>query len=301
MNKRNRERYNRDSLVSSVCTSHSSIVSTNPGFLSLCNELDANLAKIDQRKVIASRVNTGKTEDKELLRDRVEEGTSLIGGALAVFARRSGNNTVLAEAAFSPSELDRLADTALVTKATTIYELATQYKTELESFVDANAVAAFKTRIIEFSDFLAVPREAVRESEVAKKNIADAIRSNAIIIKEMKRTALSFKKDHPEFYDELLLATRIIDLPTSYTALEGNILSNAQAPVSGATVSIQRTDADADPIVFTTGSDGTFVTRVSPGTYTINISRPGYKPGAQSDIVVSRGNTVSLEFILSLS
>lgn len=71
----------------------------------------------------------------------------------------------------------------------------------------------------------------------------------------------------------------------------GTVNLQGRADNAGATVTVG--DASA-----TTGSDGTYILQVEPGTYTINISMPGYLAAHMTDVLLSSGDTLTVDATL---
>ncbi|MCA1595385.1 MAG: carboxypeptidase regulatory-like domain-containing protein, partial [Chloroflexi bacterium] len=79
-------------------------------------------------------------------------------------------------------------------------------------------------------------------------------------------------------------------------AVVGRAVDANGAPVAGATVTI--VDASGATVsTRTSGADGTFLERLNPGTYTVNVTATGYSPGVAT-ITVPAGENVSVTVTL---
>lgn len=81
----------------------------------------------------------------------------------------------------------------------------------------------------------------------------------------------------------------------SAATLQGSVRSSGGAPVAGAAVRV----SGPSTATATTDDNGAFTVSAPPGIYRIDVSKPGYLPAVQTDVVLVAGSTVPVTVSLN--
>jgi hypothetical protein len=234
------------------------------------------------------------------------------------YATNSNNAVLLAETSYTESDLKRSPDTVLKDRCQVIYDRANSNLTALSTYgVTAAILTNLSTAITNFNTAIPKPRIGIADKKLATVQLAtlfDTLDSNFAKIDVLVEMV---KVSQVNFYNEYKSLRKIIDTGTGSLALKGTATElQSGGPVKNATFTFQPASAAQlkamnnsaagngngnSPIVKKTAAKGSFNIKSMPeGTYTVTITKPGYKAqiatvsvvnGEMSDLVVQLEKT----------
>ncbi|MBK5284436.1 MAG: carboxypeptidase regulatory-like domain-containing protein, partial [Bacteroidia bacterium] len=147
---------------------------------------------------------------------------------------------------------------------------------------------------------IATPEEARQAKKVATQNIADTFPKTRelmdMTLKPLMRT--NFAKNDPDFYNQFITATQIINTGIHHLDFFGLIMDSVTSEAVGS--ALVRVLSGTTEIAKTkAGEKGHFRFKEIPeGTYTVEVSRPGYTTQTFTNIVIISGKSTKKTFEL---
>jgi hypothetical protein len=124
MNKEQEDNLNMQQTVSGVLHSNNGVWTANTPFSDAVDELDDGIDAISEQRDIQMQDNTGVAQDKELLREDLEDRTYTIGKVIAFYASTVKNRKLFKKVNYTRSELRNARDNELPTLAQKVHEEA---------------------------------------------------------------------------------------------------------------------------------------------------------------------------------
>jgi hypothetical protein len=155
----------------------------------------------------------GATDSKAAAREELEDVLFLTCRALAVLGHTSNDHDLLAATDLSRTDLDRLPDDELITRATAVIGRANTRKTELATLqVTQENLQELGLRLQRFSDLKLEPRSAAVEHGTTTQSLESLIReANSILRNEIDRMVDLFSRTDPDFVAGYQRARVIVD------------------------------------------------------------------------------------------
>lgn len=308
MNKNQSSIRNVSPLITTFITKNSSIFSPIPGLSSYNTQLvnNYNLTNTLSEQQEANR--TGHTSNKNGLKTDLVNKAFEVCEKCYVYATQANNQVLLKEMSYTFSKLNKCGSRKLRDRAILIYDRAIANQANLASYnITAAMLAALKTAIDNYTASIINKRT----STVEGKQISDQIQSITVssrgLIKKILLLARVIRTAQPTIYQGLLDIANSVDTSCRQMTLRTSITdSNAQA-LKGVRVEFYlKSEHDADPsikplLVKTTKEKGMFnIQNLADGTYTIIISKTGYKSQTQT-VNIAAGDFKHLKISLTSS
>lgn len=271
-------------------------------------ELDGNVTSLDSNKVISDADNTGIRGNKDDIRATVAARILDLAGPLANLGRTTNDNVLKNRYKVTKSELIDMRENDLITfAAQTVTDANANLLALAPSGITAANVTALTNASAAFQLIIASPGQAIQMKKVANENIKLTFPQTRelidIGITTLMRT--NFFVSDLDFYKLYLQSTLITTTGVRHFDFFGLVIdSTTGAPVQKVLVEVLGLDA-TNPIAAgtrpitndATGPKGHFQFKEIPqGTYTVRISRPGYKTLEIPGIVILDGVSTKKTF-----
>lgn len=264
-------------------------------------ELDGHITNFKKWRVIQDVDNKGIAGNKQDLIDKIISETLDLSGPLVNLGRKTNNNQLIQEFNFSKSTLEALRDGDIVSTATST---AAKANTNILALAPAGVtpamVATLDTDNAQLQLTIATPEQARHAKKVATQNIADTFPKTReltdLTLKPLMRT--NFHKTDPDFYNLFITATQIINTGIHHLDFFGLITDSVTTGAVGS--ALVRVLSGATEIAKTkAGEKGHFQFKEIPeGTYSVEVSRPGYTTQIFTGIVIISGKSTKKTFTL---
>ena len=180
-------------------------------------ELDSGIKAINEIGRRQGRDLTGVTIDKKLLKTALVDAVYETASSLVAYAKKAKNNELKNEAGLSRTEINKKRDNPLLEFVSDIILLAKGNLKELEGY---NINAAALENLQKLSDSYAAKAPATRVVKNNKTAETKALKelfdkADAMLLDEMDKLMVTFKKSQPMFFDAYTAARSIIDLGKS--------------------------------------------------------------------------------------
>jgi len=237
--------------------------------------------------------------NKETLHGTVSTDMLVLTGALVALGRKTHNNILIEQFNWTPSDLKLMKGNDLVTNANATITAANANLPALASAgVTAAMVTALTNDLASFVLVLNGPEGAIQAKKTASQNIDDTFPKTRecleLTIKPLMRT--NFAKTDPDFYHNFLNATQIVHTGIHHLDFFGLIIDSvSHTGVHGILVRVM--DGTTEIANANTGDKGRFQFKEIPdGTYTVELSRPGYVTQSIPNIAVVSGESTKKTF-----
>ena len=182
-----------------------------PAFLRAVTSAKAGTAEIRGRSGKQQAPTEGVTEDKEQMRDDLEEKLSVVADALAALAEETKNAELAAKVELNRSVIDRLSASDLKLAAERVLEATAQ---NLVALADYGITATEQTDLAGAAELFANKKEKPREAIVGRRvetlSLPEAInRVRSIFRNQIDKMMTGFKRTEPDFYTGYF-ASRVI-------------------------------------------------------------------------------------------
>jgi hypothetical protein len=214
MNKELENKLTMYEAVSTLLGNNESIVTTVPAFVALKNDFTARVQEI-HRKAIAKRDATaGKTETKQEAKDSLVSALMAIAAPMYTYARKVKNNEVKDIADVRQSKLEKLRDTELVSRATSIHTQANTIGAALEPYgVTIAMITDLDTKINNFNAALGERESGMAIRSGATTALIDLFNAaDELLNEDMDRLIETLRVSNTDFYNEYFAARVIKDI-----------------------------------------------------------------------------------------
>lgn len=168
MRKNQKNRYTMYEAVTAYLGENSAKYSDNEEFVEHLGSFRAAVTEIALTEDQRSKAVTGKTINKNILRDQVTIQALAVAGAVYAFAKKSGNVTLMESADQTKSKLKRFRDNGLVIELNSLKDKAVNISSDLERYgIAADKISQFTDNISAYS------------SAIGAKAAGGALRSGA--------------------------------------------------------------------------------------------------------------------------
>lgn len=264
-------------------------------------ELDNFIIDLKKYRIIQDVDNKGIAGNKKALMTKIISETLDLSGALVNLGRKTSNQQLIQQFNFSKSSLESLRDGDLVSTATNTADSAnTNILALATAGVTPAMVTALQTDNTNLQLTITTPEEARQAKKVATANIETTFPKTRELmdhtLKPLMRT--NFAKTDPNFYNQFITATQIINTGIHHLDFFGLIidsvsssaLNSALIRVLSGPTEVARTQA---------GEKGHFqFKKLASGTYSVEVSRPGYTTQTFTGIVIITGTSTKKTFAL---
>jgi hypothetical protein len=203
-----------------VLQQHESVWNGMAPFVAVAQQVTDGIAAIDLAVQKQSTATAGATLDRTTARDALEDVLFLVSEALGVLAHAAGDHELRDLTDLKPSDLQRMSDEELATRAQAIANQTTSRKTELATLHVSQANLDELTEALEnFQTSKSAPRAAVANRMAQTESLPELInRVNTILRNQLDRMVNLFRRTHPDFVAAYRAARVIIDRAATRTA-----------------------------------------------------------------------------------
>jgi hypothetical protein len=274
--------------VASHFNNNPAIVSSLPALQSaqlLLNETIALIGLTMRRK---EEVTTGVSITKLKTKNALIREACTLAGNIYAHADLTGNDELKEKVRYSLSDLKRLKDGELAVVCRIILDLAWQNLPALAPFnVNAASLESFGLKISAYEALEQNPRNTVSLQVACNQEMKQHFANGDNIMKsQVDRIMRGFMDTNSLFYNTYSSNRTILDAPTTRTQIKGTVINALDnTPIYGATIVITE-----NKLSVTTGTDGKYLFKpLSSGTYTLTISKKGFKTQTIPVYDVKRG------------
>jgi hypothetical protein len=246
---------------------------------------------------------TGITMEKNRLKKTLISMATDCSRKLTAYARFTGNDTLLNEARFTPSEFERMTDVALRDYLKILYSKAESNIDKLAEYgITAETQKTFIETITAYNTSLSTPRTGITEKVKATKKLTDLFAAADLAVENMDYAVGIIQLTQPDFFTGYKSSRKILATSTNYLALKATAKDTATGePVRGVVFVFDPADGKTSAggngqIIKKTAEKGNFnIRNMATGDYNVLIRKPGYKdkqisvsvaPGERCDINV---------------
>ncbi len=207
---------------------------------------------------------------------------------LTAYAKFTNNPTLLGEVHITESEFKNFTDTDLKDYAQIIYDRAQTNIAALTTYgITAVTQTAFLAAINAYNASLSVPRVNTTVKSQATKQLVVLFATADAAIENMDAAVEIIRLSQPNFYNGYKTASKVINTSSGSLAAKGTVKDSITGEgLVGAMVKISPNDKtiilklanEKGELIKRTSQKGGFNVKSLPeGSYTVTISKPGYK------------------------
>ena len=185
-----------------------------PRMAAALEELESGLGQIHQKSSEKETATAGKTKAKNNAESRLILIMMRVGGAVRGYASAIGDRPMYEATSFTRTDLGKLRDQELLTKARSLLKLATPIAAQLaERGIDAAALTLLETRTAEYDAALGEQMIGIPKRQGASKNVDELFKETSrLLVDEIDGMMEAMEETDPEFYSAYLNARQIKDL-----------------------------------------------------------------------------------------
>ena len=295
MNKQQLSKVDMYRAVIALCVKYPAIVGIIAAFKMASGKLGPNVAAIKAAELIENQTSKSVTGSKNEMKELLSGIVTDVAAALFALADETGNVNLLAKVNYNPTDLKQIKQEMLLTVASSIYDLALQYKGEMDAYgISGTVIGSIPGMIDNFSTAIPTPRIEHAARKAAGQTIVALISETSGLLKsQMDKTALILKRDNPSFYSEYRTARKIVQPGVIHTSIHGNV-QNGKKPVYRAFVEIEELG-----LTVYSSLEGVFDSnKIKNGIYNIRVGATGFITQQFSNVEVKLGKAVKLDVML---
>jgi hypothetical protein len=265
-------------------------------------ELDGRITVITAHKAITDADTTGIRGNKINMRKNVVEDILILSGPLANRGRKTNNLQLVQAYNFTKHALSKMRDQDLLTAA---QNTANDAGTHILALASAGVTPAMVTTLNNDRASLllvvATPAQARQQKKAANQIItAEFPKTREVIditLTPLMRT--NFAKSDPLFYQSYLASTLITDTGKRHYDFFG-LVANSVDGLLVQKVLVRVIDVNGNEVAKDlTGPKGRFrFPEIPQGTYSVELSRPGYQTKIISNIAIVDGLSTKKAFTI---
>jgi len=200
--------------VAAVLDKNKTAVDTLPALAEAKGEFSSLITRIIKTDNDYGTATVGKVAVKNSIESELIDALLPLKGALASLARKTKNAELSLLVKFSKSDLQRLGNTELENKATTIMEIVEANKTALANYnVDDAEIAALTGKVVAFKAATANKQTSFSGKSGARVSLTELFDDADDVLKiDIDNLMLRMKKDYPDFNNEYQAARVTKDL-----------------------------------------------------------------------------------------
>ena len=258
---------------------------------------------VNKRREISDNVEiqtssrTGYRVQKDKYKGFMVDSGMEVANRGKAFAQNTNNPVLLAKFTFTRNELLRQKDTVCPVICKGIFDLATEYSTELVPYgVTSGMLTDLQEKTDTYNAYIPKPRVNITVKKVATANIARLVGECELAFEQIDTLVNMTQNTHPEFFTTYFNNRNIIDTGARVQAIRGHTTDINNLPLGKVTVIIEQ-----DEVIIkkkkTTAKGNFIVKSLASGVYTITFSKPGYK-NLKIEIAITTGECTICRVIL---
>jgi hypothetical protein len=287
---------------------NATITATLPLFSTYFTVIQSTVAQIQAVQVQQETDKSGNTVVKNQYRVALIAQTIDVGRRVVAYAINVNNSVLLAQVNYTESDLKKSSDVNLVSIAQVIHDSANANVAALATYgITAAILTTMQTSITNFSGAIPKGRVGTTDGEQSTQQLATLFNTLKTNWAKIDKLVEMVKTAQPNFYQEYHNVRKVISTGNGSFALQASATElNSSEPISKATFTFAPSNGllksvvanSKDNIVKKTAAKGKFNIKSMPeGTYTVTITKPGYKDQVVTVNVVS-GELAKLDVVL---
>jgi hypothetical protein len=223
MNKKQTNHLSSYLAVNFVFSKYETKVAALPALLATVTKYRGLMNELDSVRLIQEGHTTGTTLQKQKEEAEMIEATVRIAAAVYLYAKEQNNLELQEQVNVSPTYLQRLGDSKLVSHCTLIYNLANGLDAEalVPYGVLPETIGGLKKEIDDFAALVAKPRTQIVARSTATNRMKELFKEiSDLLLDELDKLMLLLKNQEPVFYNEYRAARIIVDLRGAYETEE---------------------------------------------------------------------------------
>lgn len=270
---------------------NSTITSPLPNFTANFTIVQSNIIQIQAFAELQDFEKTGIADSKEKLKDLLSGLSGDYSRKLVAYSKFNNNDLLLKEIKISESELKRIADVDLKTKAQELYDRAQANLAALTTYgITAATQTSFQNAITAFNASIPKPRLGIDEKKQATQQLAVLFKALDSALENIDLAIEIVRLTQVNFYNGYKTARKLILTGRTTLAVKGQIIdAKTGEPVQGAKIEFCTSD-QLIPGTFTLKSvktvpiltkktakkGGIMVKTLPSGSYQVRVKKVGY-------------------------
>ncbi|HMS34393.1 MAG TPA: hypothetical protein PKC91_09920 [Ignavibacteria bacterium] len=213
MQKRQKNKFAMYGTVHTFLEDKSAVYADNEEFNLHRISLKQNLAEIRLKDDTGKKATKGKSKNKEVTRTSVSSQALAVAGALYAYAKKSGNQSLIASMNLTKSKLDKLRDSELITELNSIKEKAIEKSADIRKYgIPAEKLESYTTNIETYSKALGAQDTGGAVKKGAYKSLSTLFKDADSLLDSIDKLMENYKDSNEDFYAGYKTARVIKDL-----------------------------------------------------------------------------------------
>jgi hypothetical protein len=295
MNHNQEARVTRDNGLCTLLTNTTADYAGDAAFEAIATKTIADYVLTTKAATAAAADNTGYSLDKYIAKIAASNISCQLCAGCQVKAQLLGNNILFNALNGTVSFFSHTSDALSASRMQNVHDvMQTNLVLLTPDYITAAKLTTFQTKITDFTELSGTTTSVNSTSPVVTKALADAIKTGAADVVNIKKLAKKYQPTNPTFYNNIIKACKIPAITVRHTpvvitvteSLTGTPLANASGTLSKTTQVGVGTDAGI--ITYT---------NVSAGTAIATCAADGYITGVRT-IKIKRGKPNAFFFVL---
>jgi len=306
MTTKQENRFTMQLVTRDYLNNNSGIVATLPNCGGYVTAMQTGITQIQVIREQQEVDKSGLAESKNQLKSNLISLAMDTSRRVAAYASYANNLVLLNEINYSESDLKRCADTILRDSCQVIYSRANTNANVLVSYgVTPAGLTSMLSAITSFAASIPAPRLGITDKKQATDQLTILMKAVDDNLDKIDTLVEMVKVSQPVFYKGYKDARKIIEIGGNSLVAKGKVTDSENGEslqgatvkftADGANTSLKLKNADSNGnLIKRTASKGGFNIKSLPeGTYTMTVSKPGYKDSVIT-VNVTDGETTDL-------
>ena len=292
----------------SFLNANAAITGTIPGYSTYLPIIVTTNNQIQTAKVQQENDESGNITAKNQIRATLITQVLDVIRKTVAYATVVNNSVLLAQVKYTESAVNKSSDSNLTSISQVVHDAANANAAALVAYgVTAANITTLQATIISFIAAIPKGRVGTTDGEEATQLLATLFKTLTDTWTKIDTLVEVVKVTQPNFYSEYQNVRKVISTGTGSFALQASATEiNSGEPISKATFTFTPSNGllksaatnGKDNIVKKTAAKGKFnIKSMAEGTYTVTITKPGYKDQVVTVNVVS-GELAKLDVVL---
>lgn len=287
MNARQEAKLNMYRAVLQQSEENTQLIQSVPAFEAAMAAFKTSVAAVLSTVQQQLQVTSGATVSKAAAKKDLCTFTVDVAAAMFAYASATGNLVLKEQSRITLSELLRAKDEVLTPRCRNYFDLAKNNADALRDYGITEAlITSFKNALDNYSTAVPTPRNAIAQRAAYRKNLGELVKQADGILKErLDKLVKNFKTSGGAYYNAYKSNRTILNPGKTVTQLKISVTTGAGTAIPGAELEVVEQGQ-----VFKSNTKGNILVKpVSPGTYTLKISAPGYETQTLPEIKITMG------------
>lgn len=265
-----------------------------PNYETYFKELQKAISEIQAIAEVQKSDTKGFAKQKLHFRDKLITLTLDTSHKMNAYAKFNGNLMLQSEVRMTPSKLQRATDTGIRDFAQIIYDKAGSNLEALKGFgVTPETQTELLDTINKYNASISGPRVARTGTAQATRQMTVLFEKADLMLENIDAAIGIIKISQVNFYNGFKTAKKVVSAGTGSLALKGSATDSRNGAAIKGVKFLFRSDnvllassGSSPEIVKTTADKGIFILKSIPqGTYSVTVSKPGYREKVVSVVV----------------